>query len=122
MVDGEIACDCLASKAGDRETGSTMLILTLFATVGFFLRLLVKAFKMFFLKFCLEALSYLLGEVLFEFIVFCYSSCCIGLTVAHFLFGDSLAYGLFGSIASLRSLLSCFFDSWSGVLNALAFS
>ena len=96
-MDGEIACDCLTSKAGDKDTGSTMLILTLFATVGFFLRLLVKALKMFFLKFCLEALSYLLGEgfVLFEFIVFYYSICCYGLGVALCLFGDSLANGLF---------------------------
>ena len=116
-----MACDCLASKAGDRDTGSTMLILTLFATVGFFLRLLVKALKMLFLKFSLEALSYLLGEVLFEFIVFYYSICCCGLGVALCLFGDSLAYGLFGSMASLRSLLRFFFDSWSGVLNALSF-
>ena len=74
-----------------------MLILTLFAFADFFLRLLVKAFKMFFLKFCLEALSYLLGEgfVLFEFIVFYYSICYCGLGVPLCLFGDSLANGLF---------------------------
>ena len=39
-----------------------MLILTLFAFAGLLLRLLDSAFKMFFLKFCLEALSYLLGD------------------------------------------------------------
>ena len=119
-MEGETAVNCLASKAGDRDAGSTMLIFTLLATAGLFSRLLVSALKMFFLKFYLEALSYLLGEgpVICDLSGSYYSFSCYGLGVATCLLIASLENCLLCSNASLRSLCKCFALSGLGVFNA----